>query len=228
MIKQSLQQERNFIVGAYPVLAIHNLAGTITVRAGREGVIEIRASIEYNDYTEPPTIDMQCPDEKHVTIKVIKQPHTFLDGALVHFDVVVPRTIDADLHTHAGQIRVSGIHGQIALHSNAGTIEASNTMLAGDASFQTNAGTITFEGAIDPRARYQFRNNAGTIELRLPTSGAYHIDASTDLGNVESDFALASSRRNFVGQTVHGDIGTEPRARLLLSSNAGTIAIRKQ
>jgi hypothetical protein len=53
---------------------------------------------------------------------------------------------------------------------------------------ETNAGTISFSGSINPGGDYSFETNAGTIDMALPASTAFILDAKTNLGTVSNLF----------------------------------------
>ena len=63
-----------------------------------------------------------------------------------------------------------------------------NVKLEGNARMETNAGTISFSGSINPGGDYSFETNAGTIDMALPAGTAFILDAKTNLGTVSNLF----------------------------------------
>ena len=53
---------------------------------------------------------------------------------------------------------------------------------------ETNAGTISFSGSINPGSQYSFETNAGTIDMALPAGTAFILDAKTNIGTVSNQF----------------------------------------
>jgi hypothetical protein len=95
----------------------------------------------------------------------------------------------------------------------------------GQADCQTNAGSIRFTGSIDPQASYTFQTNAGSVDLVVPENSALRVDGYTNVGGVRSSFPLTIERR-IPGGGMRGEIGPEPRARVSLRSNAGSISLQ--
>ncbi len=78
---------------------------------------------------------------------------------------------------------------------------------------ETNAGTISFSGSVNPGGQYSFETNAGTIDMALPAGTAFILDAKTDLGTVSNLFG-----NNYAGEG--------PRATLHLRTHLGTISVK--
>ncbi len=226
MHTQQLALEETFAVGEYPTVTINNYAGNIHVRAGAYGSVSIKATIQPDHSDDAPQVTWHCVDRKHVIVQVSTPTSVLGKTSFVNFDVYVPTTVDLDLHTNAGSIDVYNVRGQVKLHSHAGSISAAQTTLTGNASFQTNAGAITFAGTLIAEASYRFQTNAGPVDLTLPANSAFHVDAKTDVGSLAVDFPGVSVFQQFIGKEAHGDVGAYPRAQLSLLSNVGSIALQ--
>jgi hypothetical protein len=87
-----------------------------------------------------------------------------------------------------------------------------NVKLEGNTRMETNAGTISFSGSINPNGDYSFETNAGTIDMSLAAGTAFVLDAKTDLGTVSNQFGTVS-------------VGEGPRATLHLRTHLGTISV---
>ena len=150
----------------------------------------------------------------------------FFNSTSVDFTITVPSNTDLQINTNAGTITVNGISGKMSLISNAGTIDATQATLTGSSTFKTNAGSINFNGAIGSTGTYDFETNAGSIDLTLTGSPNFHVNATTDVGSINSSFPLTVSHSS-VGATANGDVGTAPQATLTLKTNAGSINLNK-
>ena len=94
-----------------------------------------------------------------------------------------------------------------------------HSLLTGDSQLSTEAGSIHFEGAIEPRGRYQFTTAVGAIHVVLLNTPAFHVDAATTLGTITTNLPG-------VGSEAHGDVGMEPHALLALKSTIGAIELQ--
>ncbi len=150
----------------------------------------------------------------------------FFNSTSVDFTITVPPTTDLQINTNAGTITINGISGKMSLISNARTIDATQAALTGNSTFRTNAGSINFNGAIGSTGTYDFETNAGSIDMTLTGSPNFHVNATTDVGSINSSFPLTVSHSS-VGATVNGDVGTAPQATLTLKTNAGSINLNK-
>src|SRR6266851_7083721 len=150
----------------------------------------------------------------------------FFNSTSVDFTITVPPATDLQINTNAGTITVNGISGKMSLISNAGTIDATQAALTGNSTFRTNAGSINFNGSIGSTGTYDFETNAGSIDMTLTGSPNFHVNATTDVGSINSSFPLTVSHSS-VGATVNGDVGTAPQATLTLKTNAGSINLNK-
>ena len=88
----------------------------------------------------------------------------------VDFEITVPATVDADVHTSNGRIEVSEVIGILDLDTSNGAIEVSDAVGEVDAS--TSNGTITvdtFEGVLDlgtSNGRLTMENITGVVDAR--------------------------------------------------------------
>jgi hypothetical protein len=96
------------------------------------------------------------------------------------------------LHMNDGSVQVNGVSGKMSLVSNAGTVEATQSSLAGSSMFKTNAGTVTFTGNIGTNGTYDFEGNApeggskgltqGDFWYGAPGNGLVRVGAGAGLG----------------------------------------------
>jgi DUF4097 and DUF4098 domain-containing protein YvlB len=217
---------KTFQVGNQPRVIVQNHAGGIRVQRGNGNEVQVRATI-HEDWTgSRPEVQMDCVDGNTVQITVQYEWSwkMFGHGGDVHFEILVPATVDLALSTHAGNIDVQNVYGQIELRSNAGSLTVSQSTLLGHAALQTNAGQVRFSGSIDPLAEYAFQTNAGSVELTVPANSALHVDASTNVGGIHTNFPL-TIERHIPGGSIRGEVGPEPRAKIHMRSNAGSIAL---
>src|SRR5262249_29365643 len=126
----------------------------------------------------------------------------FFNATSVDFIVTVPNTTNLQIHTNAGSITVNGVSGIMSLTSNAGSVGATQSSLTGSSNFQTNAGSINFNGSIGSTGTYEFQTNAGSITMTLTGNPSFHLNANTNAGAINTSFPVTVNR-NTVGATAN-------------------------
>jgi len=95
----------------------------------------------------------------------------------------VPAATAADITTRAGAIRLSGLHGEIAVANQAGTVEASG-LGSTRVSANTRTGSISLSFSRPPNAVKAW-TALGSVVVKVPMTKAYAVDVSTALGGSE-------------------------------------------
>jgi hypothetical protein len=98
--------------------------------------------------------------------------------------VHVPANTDLSLKDCNGTVDVSGITGQMDLSGN--NIVVSQAHLLGTSHLHVDNGTIAFDGSLDQYSNDLFDANNGNISVKLPKSNPFHIDATTNAGNIST------------------------------------------
>jgi Toastrack DUF4097 len=119
------------------------------------------------------------------------------------------------MKTGSGRIAMLNISGQVTLATGSGKIEVEQSQLVGGAEFKTGSGSITFDGALDPRGSYRFQTGSGKVSLTLPPDTALSLKAKTGSGKVVNDFA---------GPKISGT----PRAQLNIKTGSGGIYVLRE
>lgn len=224
---------RRFAVGESPHVAVRNDFGTIRAFHGArtdEVVVQI---------TRRNRLFGQAPESVHATYEQGPEGHEVAvtterdefslatTTTEVDVDLALPARVDLNLVTKAGTITVTDAYGQLTSTSTAGTITVRHCLLGGVSHLSTEAGSIQFEGAIEPQGNYQFTTTLGTIHVVLLDPPAFHVDAATTLGAITTNLpSVMVARPTVVGSEAHGDVGLEPRALLTLRSNIGAIELQ--
>ena len=104
----------------------------------------------------------------------------------------------------------------------------SQAVLAAGSQLSTNTGTVTFEGAIGPQGSYQFVTTTGSVNVTLPASPAFHVDASSTTGSVWTDFpGLMVQHPSMTSSEMHVDVGSSPQATVTLRTNTGSVSLHR-
>jgi len=84
----------------------------------------------------------------------------------------------------------------------------------------TNSGDINFNGTIDSRGTYQFQTNNGTVNVALPSTPAFHVDASTNSGSID----IPGVQNTDSGTKASGNIGGSSQGtNVTIKSDSGDI-----
>jgi hypothetical protein len=226
-------ETRHFVVGEHPHVAVKNDFGTIRALRGArpdEVVVQItRRNRIFGHAPESVHASYEWEDGgNELAVTVQREEFSLATSTTeVDVDIALPGRADLDLVTKAGTITVTDAHGHLVSASTAGTITVRHSLLTGDSRLSTEAGSIHFEGAIEPRGRYQFTTAIGAIRVELLNAPAFHVDASTTLGTVTTNLpGVAVARPTVLGSEAHGEVGMEPRALLVLKSTVGAIELQ--
>lgn len=142
------------------------------------------------------------------------------------------------IETSGGHIKVAGGQGSLKAHTSGGRIEVHN--FSGDTEVRTSGGSLDFEkisgkvvgktsgGGIrawlpELLGDVKLETSAGSIDLAVPASAAFTIDANTSVGGVESrlPFQELDAGREHLRGTLNGG-GKSIR----LATSAGKITIQ--
>ena len=129
------------------------------------------------------------------------------------------------LETQSGSVNAEHVNGQLSVSTTNGTITTSDTHLSGHCYMQAQSGTINFHGSLDHNGRFVFRNTNGAVGLTLPPSSAFSLDAHTQSGAINADFAGITDTRSRGGTLAHGEVGASPRPQVMIETTSGSIDI---
>jgi DUF4097 and DUF4098 domain-containing protein YvlB len=140
----------------------------------------------------------------------------------------------------SGFMRVETLNGSVQAQRSSGRLEA--TSISGSLRFmslgsrflvaKTVSGDIYYDGDFLPGGSYDFINNEGKIELRVPASASFELRASSVKGEVVNDLPITVHRhgralRASGARSLLGTVDTGA-AMVRATSFSGTIRVRKQ
>jgi len=226
-------ETRRFAVGEHPHVAVKNDFGTIRAfRGAQQNVVVVQITRRNRMFGHAPDSVHagygQGPGGNEVIVTIERDAFSLATSTTeVDVDLSLPDQVDLDLMTKAGTITVTDVSGQLVSTSTAGTITVRHSLLAGDSHLSTEAGSIHFEGVIEPHGRYQFTTTVGAIHVVLLNTPAFHIDAATTLGTITTNLPdVVVTRPTVVGSEAHGEVGLEPRALLAFKCTIGAIELQ--
>ncbi len=103
-----------------------------------------------------------------------------------------------------------------------------------DVIFQPIGGnSINFDGTFDTPGTTQFQTTHGDITVTVPSSSAFHLDASTNSGSINSDFPNVKIQDNTSGsgQSVNGVVGGSSQGQVpnvVIKSDSGDIHLNQR
>ena len=208
----------SFSVGAHPRIMIDNGFNTTDVHVGSAKTVILHLTGQNVGSGNLPEIDYdQSKDSNTITVMVN-----------VSLDVTVPSTADVQVQTNTGDIDVTGVSGQMGLETNGGAIKATQDSLSQQSKLHTTSGSITFNGSLDPKGTYLFQSTDGSVAVTLPSSSSFHVDAWTH-GSISSTFPEVTIQHLTCSvASASGDVGSPPRARVILQTTASSISLNKQ
>ena len=113
----------------------------------------------------------------------------------VGYQIRMPQAVSAEISAQAGAVEVNGLSGNLRITTEAGSV-AGRSLSSAEVTVETHAGALTLEFAAPPTL-VQATTSLGAVDLRLPGSTAYDVEASSQLGErtVTVDQDPASAHR---------------------------------
>lgn len=118
-----------------------------------------------------------------------------------------------DIKDVAGEVRASCVNGRMEVHN-----------LQGRTELNTVNGTL--DASVDQMPAHGLKLSSvnGRLHVTLPSDSSAEIEASTVSGSISNDFGLTAIRHQYVGHSLHGQLGSGG-SLLKLSNVNGTIEI---
>ncbi len=220
-----------FNIANTPKIIINDNAGTIHIRSDEESskgnTITIRTD-KSGDFQPNPIVNY---DKVQGVIRITATQQGFGDNN-VNLDITMPKTSNVQLtdgngdvtingvtgsvnaQTTQGRIDANNVSGQVTLSSTNGEVSVENGNLSGQSSLHSGNGDIRYNGSIDTNGSYTFDTVNGSVDVRLPSDAAFHLNAKSTMGRYENEF-------------LSNDVGNGTRPSLTVSSENGSIHVGK-
>ncbi len=210
---------------------LENINGPVHISAWDRNEVKVDAvkSAWSKERLEEAKIDVNSrPDSISIHTEYPNHDHTFWshghdNPASVEYTLVVPRHARLDeIKLVNGSLDIQDVAGEVKASCVNGRMRASN--LGGRADLDTVNGEL--EASVGPATTSPIDLSAvnGTLRLTLPSDAKAEVEASTVSGRISNEFGLAVSRHQFVGNSLHGQIGGGG-TRVKLSNVNGRIEI---
>jgi len=179
------------------------------------------ARIEIRSDENSLTIRTEYPDHDHTFNHDDRRNN---NPASVEYTLTVPRQARLDeIKLVNGRLDVQDVAGEVRASCVNGRIQARN--LQGPVELDTVNGELDASLSQLTSSPLKLSSVNGALRVTLPSDAKAEIQASTVSGHITDDFGLAVKRHQFVGQSLHGELGGGG-AEVRLSNVNGTIEIR--
>jgi DUF4097 and DUF4098 domain-containing protein YvlB len=181
-----------------------------------EARIEVRA--------EPNTVSIRTEYPDHDRTFNFGSDDEHNNPARVEYTITVPRNAHLDqIKLVNGRLDIQDVAGEVRASSVNGRIHARN--LQGPVSIETVNGEL--DASVDqlPSSPLKLASVNGHLRVTLPSDAKAELKASTVSGSISNDFGLPVTRHQYVGHSLHGELGGGGTL-VKLSNVNGTIEIR--
>jgi hypothetical protein len=242
------EASRTFSVNGQPTIVINDNSGSVHIltsdNANSVTFQETRNAGFFGNGNNTQVAYSQSPDGSTVNAGVIDSGQGSVD-----LNVTIPQGANLEITTNSGDITIgSGVSGKMTLKTDNGTVTASNDTLSGtstintnsgdvnlqqtalsdQAAITTNSGAINFDGTIGTSGSYLFHTGSGSIDVTVPGTSAFQLDATTNSGTIDPG---GFQGVNVQGSKASGNVGGRsqaPAATLTLNTDSGDIILHKQ
>ena len=153
---------------------------------------------------------------------------TDVDINSLNGDVEMQRVEGVRVNLVAGDVRIDGVSGAVEVVTVSGDVALRNSTTRG-ISVNSTSGELYFDGAIDPRGRYEFSSHSGSVVMRLPADVSAAVSLQTYSGDIESDFPIQLEGGATMGghpRTFDFRIGNGG-ARITMRSFSGSVQLQR-
>jgi len=179
------------------------------------------ARIEIDASQDRISIRTKYPDHDHSFNFGDDDEHN--NPARVEYTISVPRQASFDeIKLVNGRLDIQDVTGEVRASCVNGRIEARN--LQGRAVLNTVNGSLDANVEQLPSSGVKLSSVNGKLHVTLPSDTSAEVEASTVSGNISNDFGLTAIRHQYVGHSLHGQLGGGG-APVKLSNVNGTIEI---
>jgi hypothetical protein len=190
-------------------LTATNITGNVTVDGGSDTNI--------SDISGMVSMTGSFPGEIQLS-RVAKPVHFSTSRTTLDF-----ARLDGDLNMELDSMRATGVRGPLKLETRSKTVHLED--FTGDVHIQDSNATVNMRPKA-PLGNIDVANKSGEIDLEVPESAGFQLDAESRGGEIQSDFNVKVDNSGNTA-TATGTVG-KGGATVRLKSDHGTIQIKKQ
>jgi DUF4097 and DUF4098 domain-containing protein YvlB len=133
---------------------------------------------------------------------------------------------DVNLKTVSGTIKAERIKGSCEVETTSGKIILRDVSEARSVRAKVLSGNVEYSGQIAPGGKYSFEALSGNIDLLIPASAAFELEAESFSGSIRTDFPVTVQGK-VSARELRGVVGNGG-ATLRVKSFSGNVEIRKK
>ncbi len=215
----------------------------VEVSASKKGNMVLVATHILTDDVTPTDLEtdyvITVPQESALSIQN-DSGKVEVEGVLLGNTSVETVSADVDLRNVTGDINVGTVGGSFTCNECSGQIEANSISgginvigsESGNVRARTSTGNILLDSDLLPNGLYRLRNYSGRIDVLFSPADSFDVSAISLRGKVENNASLKTPAQPTqhlppFARSLFGAYN-EGRARLVLNSFSGTIAIRQR
>ena len=213
---------RSFEVDAEPALEVDAFAGTIVVRPGEEGVIEVAAVKKAGRASALAEVGLEMQERANGLVVRTTAPRSpRSSGASVDLEITAPPGTRLDLRAAVGNVDVRGMVGDIQVHCDTGNIDV--RAAEGAVQLDVGAGNVQYRGR--PGGACTFAAGAGNVTIALEAGTGARVDLMTGVGKVD----VGPRVKGLVSpRYVKGSIGSGDQADIRARCGVGNVSLAGQ
>jgi len=196
-------------------------AGNITLSPGDSSSVHVARTLHWR--TTKPTIKEDFSGQTmRVTLTCPQQ-----DGCSVDFTIELPAAVAVQVHTQAGDVKITDITGALDVTNASGDISVNNAV--GAVRITGDSGQVNGAGLHSPT--FTAQTNSGDIKVAF-SDAPQTVDAKTQSGDVSvtvprsSDNYRAQADTNSGRRTVSVDVNSSSSRSVTAKTDAGDVTIK--
>lgn len=240
------RESKSFNVSGTPRVVINTFDGSINIQPSNERTVRFSAVKRARDEQSMRGIRLRA-EQSGDTVNIVaefdraQEREEYGTGAAVALDVWVPRNANVRVKSGDGRLRLSGVEGEIDLHTGDGAVDVTESKgqlrvqtgdgrvrvagFDGDATVQTGDGRISLEGRFTKLAA---RTGDGAISLALPANTNARIETDSERVINDASAVAEDGEGDAAEKRVrHWRVGTGAGGQITLRTGDGQIFLRR-
>lgn len=190
------------------LVSVDNTAGRIRISASSVSQIRIDAVKRGPDEASVSRIHIDVSKNGDTLAISTRYDSGGFSRGNVNYTIELPASMAIQVSNTAGTTTITGASGDVAVSTQAGTVDVTMARVSGSQNVDLSATT-------------------GTVTLRVPNGADATVSARSTVGAFSSDFpSVTSTREHVVGVSAGGKLGSGS-ARITLETTTGSIDLRR-
>lgn len=239
--------EESFATRAKPTVIVDTFNGAIDVKSEGQALLLAKVFKRGSGAT-PESARADC---EQIEVSITEEPGNVFrivakrpDGSWMprggaRIEILVPVEATLELKSSNGTINVEGNPANItartsngAMHAKGGRgrreLKTSNGRIEVEAEqaelkLESSNGRLRFVGSL-AAGNHLLASSNGSVDVQIPESSSFQLDASTSNGRIRSAFEFSKSEKSKRGRLA-GTVGKNPEATLKITTSNGSIDI---